>query len=102
MKEARQKPISIASKDRGVIDSYKKKYDATTGEKTDWGTFLATMALLGLAAAGIYHLAKTTNRSPQSVEVQCGQCGNNFLMAVPKGTERAVQISCPHCNEELV
>ena len=102
MNKPRQKPISIASRDRGALDSYKKRYEEKTGERTDWGTFLGTVALLGLAAAGIYHLAKTTNRSPQSVDVQCGKCQGNFLLAVPGGVGRAIQITCPHCNEELV
>ena len=102
MKEPRQKPISIASRDRGALDSYKKRYEEKTGERTDWGTFLGTVALLGLAAAGVYHLVRATNRSPQSVDVQCCQCSGNFILAVPRGTGRAIQTTCPHCNADLV
>jgi hypothetical protein len=102
MVPARQKPISLNTRNRDIIDSHKKRFDGATGQKSDWGSFLATVTLLGLAAAGIYHLAKTTNRSPQSVDVQCCQCGGDFMLAVPQGTGRAIYITCPHCNEELV
>ena len=102
MTPAKQRPISISSRDRAVLDSQKKRYEESTGEKPDWGEFLATVALLGLAAAGIYHLAKTTNRSPQSVDVKCCQCGGDFMLAVPSGMGRAIQTTCPHCNADLV
>ena len=102
MTPAKQRPISISSRDRAVLDSQKKRYEESTGQKPDWGEFLATVALLGLAAAGVYHLAKTTNRSPQSVDVKCGKCQGNFLLAVPSGMGRAIQTTCPHCNADLV
>lgn len=102
MTPAKQRPISISSGDRAALDSHKKRYEEKTGERTDWGTFLGIVALLGLAAAGIYYQAKTTNRSPQSVNVQCGKCQGDFLLAVPSGMERAIKITCPHCKAELV
>jgi len=102
MTPAKQRPISISSQDRAVLDSQKRRFEQSTGERTDWGSFLATVALLGLAAAGVYHLVRATNRSPQSVDVQCYQCSGNFILAVPRGTGRAIQTTCPHCNAELV
>ena len=102
MAAARQKPISITSRDRDILDSYKRRYDESTGERTDWGTFLGTVALLGLAAAGVYHLVNAKNRSPQSVDIECFECGEIFIMAVPQGVDRAVYTSCPACDAELV
>jgi hypothetical protein len=102
MAPAKQRPISISSDDRAVLDSQKRLFEQSTGERTDWGRFLGTAVLLGLAAVGIYHLVRATNRSPQSVDVQCYQCSGNFILAVPRGTGRAIQTTCPHCNAELV
>lgn len=102
MTDARQRPISITSSDRDVLDLYKRLYEESTGENTDWGAFLGTISLLGLAAAGVYHLVKATRRSRQTVDVECFQCGSTFLMAVPAGTDRAVFTMCPECDAELV
>ena len=102
MADARQKPISLTIGDRDTLDQYKIRYDESIGEKTNWGTFLGTVALLGLAAAGVYHLANAKSRSPQSVDVECFECGEIFIMAVPQGVDRAVYTLCPACDAELV
>ena len=102
MTDARQKPISVTIRDRAFLDSHKKRYDESTGERTDWGAFLGTITLLGLAAAGVYHLAIAKRRSPQSVDVECFECGEIFIMAVPQGVDRAVYTLCPACDAELV
>ena len=102
MTSARQRPISITSSDRDVLDSYKRLYEESTGESTDWGKFLGTVTLLGLAAAGVYNLVRANKRSPQTVDVECFECGSTFLMAVPAGTGRAVYTMCPECDAELV
>jgi len=102
MSEPRQRPIPVTRSEREVLDTYKKSYQDKTGEQPDWGKFLATLVLLGLAAAGVYSFVKATKRSPQSVDIECCQCQQRFLMAVPSGTSRAIQMACPHCNAELV
>ncbi|MFC1919479.1 hypothetical protein ACFLWX_01635 [Chloroflexota bacterium] len=102
MTNRRQQPISISNRNRAILNQQKARYDSSTGQSTNWGQFLETMALLGLAAAGIYALAKASRRSSQSVDVQCSPCGANFIMAVPEGAERAVYTTCPHCGAELV
>ena len=102
MAAARQRPISLTIGDRDTLDQYKIRYDESIGEKTKWGTFLGTITLLGLAAAGVYHLANAKNRSPQSVDVECCECGESFIMAVPTGTGRAVYTTCPSCCIDLV
>ena len=102
MTSARQRPISITSSDRDVLDSYKRLYEESTGESIDWGKFLGTVALLGLEAAGVYNLVHAKNRSPQSVDVECCECGESFIMAVPRGTGRAIYTTCPSCGIDLV
>jgi DNA-directed RNA polymerase subunit RPC12/RpoP len=100
--EPRQRPIPVTSKERAALEQQKRRYEQSTGDTGDWGNFLGTVALLGLAALGIYSLARATRRSEQSVDVQCAVCQQSFLMAVPDEVGQAVYIRCPHCNEELV
>ncbi|MBM3176188.1 MAG: hypothetical protein FJZ93_10845 [Chloroflexi bacterium] len=102
MDEPRQKPIPVTRQERASLEQHKQRYEGATGDTGDWGKFLGTIALLGLAAAGIYALVKATERSQQSVDVCCCRCSRNFVMAVPEGTGRAVYTSCPHCGIELV
>lgn len=102
MPEPRQKPIPVTREERAALEQQKRRYEESTGDKGDWGKFLGTMALLGLAAAGIYGLAKATKRSEQSVNVECARCQRTFLMAVPEQVGRAVHIICPYCGAELI
>ena len=102
MPTGKQKPISINNRRRAALNRHKEQYDKSVGKRTDWGTFLSTVTLLGLASAGVYHLVKAKDRSPESVEVACYDCSEVFLMAVPQGTGRAVYTSCPHCGFDMV
>ena len=102
MAAARQKAISLTIGDRDTLEQYKIRYDESIGEKTKWGPFLGTITLLGLAAAGVYHLANAKNRSPQSVDIECCVCGETFIMVVPQGVDRAIHTMCPECDAELV
>lgn len=102
MSDPRQKPIPITSQERAELEDQKRRYEDSTGDRGDWGKFLTTVTLLGLAAAGIYALTKATARSRQSVNVECCECGETFIMAVPSLADRAIYTTCPHCGEELV
>lgn len=102
MAEQRQRPIPVTSKERADLEDYKNRYEQRTGDTGDWGKFLGTVTLLGLAAAGVYTLAKATARSRQSVDVECAECGETFIMAVPNRVDRVIYTTCPHCGEELV
>lgn len=102
MTEPRQRPIPVTRQERATLDERKRRYEESTGDQGDWGRFLGTMTLLGLAAAGIYALARVRERSANSVNVECATCGRTFLMAVPDQVGGAVYITCPHCGEELV
>jgi len=100
MTKPRQKPITLRSRDRDTLDKHKKKYESTRGS-TDWGEFLRTVVLLGLAAAGIYAIVKATQRSEGSVNVEC-TCGERFVLALTPDVDRAVSVICPACGRELV
>ena len=102
MTERRQRPIPVTNHERAFLEEQKKRYETSSGETGDWGKFLGTVTLLGLAAAGIYSLVNASRRSSQSVDVRCAVCQNVFVMALPTGCGNAVYTRCPHCQSELV
>ena len=102
MPRPRQRPIAVTSAERDRLDAAKSSYEKATGDSGDWGKFLGTISLLGLAAVGVYALGKAAERSPQSVDVTCHACRRLFLMAIPDGTPRAVLTVCPNCGREVV
>ncbi|MFC1998838.1 hypothetical protein ACFLVR_04250 [Chloroflexota bacterium] len=102
MVEPRQRPIPVTSEERRSLDKYKQQYEKETGNTGDWGDFLGAIALLGLAALGIYALSKVVVRSEDSVDVRCAECSQNFIMAVPKGIGPVVRTTCPNCKKELL
>jgi len=100
--EPRQRPIPVTSQERRFLEEQKQRYENNSGDTGDWGQFLGSMALLGLAAIGIYALANAINRTPQSVDVRCSVCNNSFLMALPTEVRRVLYTRCPHCQSEIV
>ena len=102
MADRRQQPISISSRERAILNRQKLRYESSTGRNSSWGGFLGTVALLGLAAVGVYRLVRGSERSPQSMDVECTNCEATFIMAIPEGADRAVYTLCPHCGDELV
>ena len=102
MAERRQMPIPVTSDERKSLDKYKREYEKKTRSSGDWGDFLGGIALLGLAALGIYALTKAVVRSEDSVDVHCPLCEKGFIMAVPKGIGPVVKTVCPNCNKELI
>jgi len=102
MAEPRQKPIPVTRDERQTLNARKQRYEKSTGDIGDWGNFLGNITLLGLAAVGIYKLVKTSARSRQSVDIQCPECSEAFVVAVPGNVSRAINIDCPHCSEEFV
>jgi predicted Zn finger-like uncharacterized protein len=99
MVEPRQKTIGITPKEKTKLDSAKKLYEKQTGEKTDWGNFLLTAAIAGLAVFGIYTLLQANKNDPS---VECPHCGNKFAIAYSDDLPNIVNVKCPECSEELV
>jgi len=102
MTERRQRPIPVTSREREFLEHQKQRYESSSGRSGDWGDFLGAVTLLGLAAVGIYALAKAMKRTPQSVDVECSSCHNTFVMAISTEADRVVYTRCPCCSAELV
>jgi len=98
----RQRPIPVTDQERSLLEKQRELYEAKSGKTDDWGDFLGTIALLGLAAAGIYALANATRQTPQSAQVECSQCHKVFILALPNQAQRVVYTRCPHCQFDLV
>lgn len=102
MAAQRQSPIPVTSQERELLNEQKGKYETHSGDTGDWGKFLETMALLGLAVAGVYLLVKALQVNPRSANVRCSNCGKDFTVALQPGTAKAILVNCPHCQVELV
>jgi DNA-directed RNA polymerase subunit M/transcription elongation factor TFIIS len=104
MPDYQKRIISVSPNERRELEEAKRRYEERHGS-TDWGGFLSAMVGLGLAAAGIYALAKVLQRSDKSAEVSCPACGKSFVMALPartRGEPPVLEVNCPECNAELV
>lgn len=99
MGEPRQKSIGVTPQEKAELQRAKDLYEDQTGDRGDWGRFLATAAILALGALGVYKLA-TSDRSKPVVE--CRNCGIKFALAYSGHLPPAVHVRCPECNEELV
>jgi len=102
MAEPRQRPIPVSRQERDRLDEHKRRYEEATGDRGDWGGFLRTISLLGLAALGVYGIARAKRRSTNSVTVRCPSCGQDFAVALPQPEARVVEAVCPYCDAELV
>jgi predicted RNA-binding Zn-ribbon protein involved in translation (DUF1610 family) len=99
MNEPRQKSIAVTPDEKTKLEAAKKKYENLTGEKADWGKFLGVMAMAGLAALGIYKIAKSTRANPVT---DCPECGEQFSIAYADNLPPVVYVKCPSCGTELI
>ncbi len=104
MPEPRQRNIPLNINERQELDQRKRDYESRTGDAGDWGKFLGVVTLAGLAALGVYAVARATRREPPTIwQVNCPQCSTVFPIQVPNPPPwRITQVMCPHCNTELV
>jgi transcription elongation factor Elf1 len=103
MTEPRQRNIPLDINERHKLDQHKRHYENQTGDTGDWGKFLGTVTLAGLAALGIYTLARAAKRAPTVWQVDCPLCSTMFPIQVPNPPPwRVTQVACPRCNTELV
>ena len=99
MTEPRQKSIGVTPQEKDQLEKAKALYEKETGDRGDWGKFLAVASILALGALGIYKRAES-NRSKRVVE--CPDCGMKFAVAYSGNLPPVVHIQCPECSEELV
>jgi hypothetical protein len=101
-KKRDQKAISVEAEEWALLDRLKRDYGQKTGEEVDWGNFLGTVGLLGLAAAGVYGLADFLGRTESAASARCPACGLVFPVAVPHRSPGAIHFPCPACHATLV
>ena len=97
--EPRQKSISVTPKEKDRLEKAKELYEQHTGDTGDWGRFLGTVAVLGLASLGIYKLVSSSKKNPTTT---CAVCGQKFSIAYSEGLPNVVYVTCPHCEADLV
>ena len=98
MREQKQKTIGVTPNEKAHLDRAKKKYQEHAGENVDWGKFLLTAAIAGLAVLGVYQLIKASKSDPT---VKCPECGREFAIALPVDATEVMQVNCPYCKEWL-
>ena len=99
MTEPRQKSIGITPQEKAQLEKAKQLYEKETGERTDWGKFLATASILALGALGIYKLTKSSSSNPV---VECPECGTRFAVASHGNLPPIFHVQCPECSEDVV
>ena len=103
MPQPRQRHIPLNIDDRRELDRRKKDYEDATGDSGDWGRFLRTVSLAGLASLGIYALSPLARIGPTAWRVDCPRCAVGFPVQVPNPPPgRLAQLRCPNCSGELV
>jgi hypothetical protein len=104
MPNPKQRNLPV-DKDEGIeLERSKQLYEKETGETGDWGKALGILTLGGLAALGIYALAKASKPTENSWQVTCPNtnCGNTFPIATAGPLPRLAQVTCPYCQTEIV
>ena len=101
-KKRQQKAISVETEEWSLLVRLKSDYSGKLGEDADWGSFLGTVALLGVAAAGVYGFAECLSRTESAASARCVACGLVFPVAVPHRSPGAIQFPCPACHAMLV
>jgi DNA-directed RNA polymerase subunit RPC12/RpoP len=102
MPEYQKRHIAVSPQERRQLEEGKEHYENRAGQ-TDWGTFLGVATGIGLAALGIYALARASQRNATTWQVTCPNrnCGATFPL-VTQAPPRLAQVTCPSCNSELV
>ena len=101
MKEPRQTSIGITPKEKAQLDKAKDLYETKTGDKADWGKFLAITSIVALGVFGIYKMVQSNRDKPS---VKCPNCG--IILAIPQPYSgelpRSMQVKCPECSADVV
>lgn len=102
MPEYQKRHIAVSPQERRQLEESKEHYQDRAGQ-TDWGTFLGVATGIGLAALGIYALARASRQNATTWHVTCPNrnCGAMFPL-VTQTPPTLAQITCPSCNSELL
>lgn len=100
MADDKRRHIAVSPQQRRQLEEAKNLYEQERGH-TDWGTFLAIATGMGLAALGVYALARTSRRNATTWQVACPKCETTFPL-VSQSLPAIAQVMCPKCDAELV
>jgi len=98
--EYQRRHIAVSPQERRQLEEAKTRYEEERGS-TDWGSFLAVVTGMGLAALGVYTLARATRRNATTWQVSCPSCRGTFPI-VTQAPPSIAQVTCPNCDAELV
>ncbi|MBE0479730.1 MAG: hypothetical protein IBX68_01995 [Dehalococcoidia bacterium] len=102
MPHPRQRHIPLSVAHRLEMDRRKREYEDRTGDCGDWGKFLQTVTLAGLAALGVYAEGKVSRLGLNAWRVSC-PCGSSFPVQTPNPPPwRLAQTTCPSCGGDIV
>ena len=100
MPEYQRRHIAVSPQERRQLEEAKTLYERERGH-TDWGSFLAVVTGMGLAALGVYTLARASRRNATTWQVACPRCNSTFPV-VTQAPPTIAQVTCPNCDAELV
>lgn len=102
MTEYQKRHIAVSPQQRLQLEESKRSYERRAG-RTDWGSFLRVATGIGLAALGVYFLARASRQNTMTWHVTCpNQNCRAVFPIVAELPPRLAQVTCPHCNSELI
>lgn len=102
MADYKKRHIAVSPQERLQLEESKASYEKKAGE-TDWGSFLGVATGIGLAALGVYVLAKASRQNSTTWQVTCpnSECRTVFPV-VTQAPPALAQVTCPNCRAELI
>lgn len=102
MADYKKRHIAVSPQERLQLEESKESYEKKAGD-TDWGSFLSMATGIGLAALGVYCLAKASRQNATTWNVTCpNQDCRTVFPVVTQSPPALAQVSCPNCSAELI
>lgn len=102
MPDYQKRHIAVSPQQRLQLEESKQSYERRAGG-TDWGSFLRVATGIGLAALGVYLLARASRQNATTWRVTCpNQNCRAVFPIVAQLPPRLAQVTCPNCNSELI
>jgi DNA-directed RNA polymerase subunit RPC12/RpoP len=98
--ENQRRHIAVSPQERRQLEEAKAHYEQQRG-RADWGSFLAVVTGIGLAALGVYAVTRPSRRNATTWQVACPACQSTFLF-ISQSPPKIAQVTCPNCEAELV
>ena len=101
MPNRNQSNIPVSKTEREVLELAKKRYEQERG-KSDWGDFLAGLAVGSLVGAGIVAAVRTIENRERAWSVECPHCHEGLRVVVSGRRPSAEVLQCPYCGQDFV